>query len=313
MAFTIGNALGISDNPLYKTLGSKRNALMGFGAGLASGNNFGQGIANGLQGAATGAIRDDAYALMEEEKATQLAQTNKTAEWLQSQGYTDLLPLVEAGQGSAALSEAFKRMQPGYGAVEAPKPLEVGGVLLDPVTYQPIFDSRQPEAEPRPPMNATIQKEIFDTDDAILSGESAIDSLGRALNLNATAYDGPLAEQRGGLTGLFGDPAGQATIELKNEVTTNALNSLKAIFGAAPTEGERQILLDIQGSPSQPRDVRQRIFEKALEAAQKRLAFNQQKAAGLRTGDYFTGTPTSFGAAPTGSTTSTGLTWSIEP
>lgn len=29
--------------------------------------------------------------------------------------------------------------------VEAPKPIEVGGVLLDPTTYQPIFDSRQPE------------------------------------------------------------------------------------------------------------------------------------------------------------------------
>lgn len=27
---------------------------------------------------------------------------------------------------------------------EAPKPIEVGGVLLDPTTYQPIFDSRQP-------------------------------------------------------------------------------------------------------------------------------------------------------------------------
>lgn len=27
---------------------------------------------------------------------------------------------------------------------EAPKPIEVGGVLVDPVTYQPLFDSRQP-------------------------------------------------------------------------------------------------------------------------------------------------------------------------
>mgnify|MGYP005608591191 CR=1 FL=1 len=33
---------------------------------------------------------------------------------------------------------------------EAPKPIEVGGVLLDPITMQPIFDSRTPKAEPRP-------------------------------------------------------------------------------------------------------------------------------------------------------------------
>ena len=32
---------------------------------------------------------------------------------------------------------------------DAPKPIEVGGVLLDPVTYQPIFDSRQQEAPTR--------------------------------------------------------------------------------------------------------------------------------------------------------------------
>jgi hypothetical protein len=31
-----------------------------------------------------------------------------------------------------------------------PKPIEVGGVLVDPVTFQPLYDSRQPGAAPRP-------------------------------------------------------------------------------------------------------------------------------------------------------------------
>lgn len=37
----------------------------------------------------------------------------------------------------------------------APKPIEVGGVLLDPVTYQPIFDSRQFNDEP--PVTKTVK------------------------------------------------------------------------------------------------------------------------------------------------------------
>ena len=36
------------------------------------------------------------------------------------------------------------------GPQDAPKPIEVGGVLLDPVTMQPIFDSRTPETPDTP-------------------------------------------------------------------------------------------------------------------------------------------------------------------
>lgn len=110
----IGEMLGWGDNPLYKTLGSNRNAITNFGAGLASG-----GFGAATQGLANGAMRDDAFALMEADKATEAAQLKSTADWLNSQGYTDLVPLVEAGQGGAAMNEAFKRMQPGYGQTES--------------------------------------------------------------------------------------------------------------------------------------------------------------------------------------------------
>lgn len=347
MAFTIGNALGISDNPLYKTLGSKRNALMGFGAGLASGTNFGQGIANALQGAATGAIRDDAYALMEEEKATQLAQSNKTAEWLQSQGYTDLLPLVEAGQGSAALSEAFKRMQPGYGA--GPEPTAnmrdfqfaqenpeyaqfLGGgteapqieTRFNPDTGQeekvqwspsqgwvPFGGQKMPSARDMP-MNATIQKEIFDADEAVQAGQSVVNALNQALVLNDQAWTGPAADWGSGLASLTGDQGAIATQDLKNLVTSQALDNLKAIFGGMPTEGERKILLEIQGSVNQSPENRRRIYERAIAAANRRIAANQAKADGLRSGSYFdAGYVPGQAQQPNTGTTSTGLSWSV--
>jgi len=62
---------------------------------------------------------------------------------------------------------------------------------------------------------------------------------------------------------------------------------LKAIFGGNPTEGERAILLDIQGSSSQPDAVRQKIFDRAIQLAQRRLEFNYQKANELRGGQYY--------------------------
>jgi hypothetical protein len=43
------------------------------------------------------------------------------------------------------------------------------------------------------------------------------------------------------------DPAYVATEELDKTVIGSALTQMKTIFGANPTEGERKILLDMQG------------------------------------------------------------------
>ena len=64
---------------------------------------------------------------------------------------------------------------------------------------------------------------------------------------------------------------------------------LKAIFGGMPTEGERKILLEMQGAASQPPKVRKGIFERAEKAVQARLKFAGEKAKRLREGTYFTG------------------------
>jgi hypothetical protein len=86
---------------------------------------------------------------------------------------------------------------------------------------------------------------------------------------------------------LVGDANSVNTQELKNLVTSQALDQLKATFGAMPTEGERKILLEIQGSVTQSREVRKRIFERAKAAVERRVKYNQSKAEGLRSGEYF--------------------------
>jgi len=71
-------------------------------------------------------------------------QGNVTRSWLEQQGFTDLVPLVDAGQASAAYGEALKRMQPGYGAGAGP--MEINGQLVDPTTGQILGDYRDPNA-----------------------------------------------------------------------------------------------------------------------------------------------------------------------
>lgn len=162
------------------------------------------------------------------------------------------------------------------------------------------------------PMNSTIQKEIFEADEMVQSGQSVVSSLQRALDLNDTAFDGPFAEQRAYGAALFGNEGGKATLELKNEVTAQALDQLKAIFGGMPTEGERKILLDIQGSADQPRAVREAIYNRAIEAANRRIEANRAKGSGLRDGSYFNSDFSiggSAGRAPAGGNAGSG--WEV--
>jgi hypothetical protein len=97
------------DNPFTQFVGQNRNTLMGFGAGLAGGRNFGQGVAAGLQGAQQGKMTDTLFAQQEEEKATKTAETSQTAAWLKA-NYPQYATLpVEQGWQMAMQDEAAKK------------------------------------------------------------------------------------------------------------------------------------------------------------------------------------------------------------
>ncbi len=111
-----GESLGWASNPIYKAFDSNRSAIVSGFAGLggAAPGNIGGGFA---QGFAQGMPLDERRAdkLAEQTKLTE--QGNVTRSWLEQQGFTDLVPLVDAGQADIAYSEALKRMQPGYGEI----------------------------------------------------------------------------------------------------------------------------------------------------------------------------------------------------
>lgn len=175
--------------------------------------------------------------------------------------------------------------------------------------YQGFILTGKMPREDMGPLTATDKKAILEADELVLSNRTAIDSLKQAKELSAKAYEGPTAGMRGTVMGNLGNEAGKATMEYNNLVTSNALSQLKATFGAAPTEGERKILLEIQGSASLPHDVRMKILDRGIAMAEKRMAFNEQRARELRGGDYYKNpekrspgaAPQSQGQSPQGS------------
>jgi hypothetical protein len=146
-------------------------------------------------------------------------------------------------------------------------------------------------AAKKTPLSSAAQKELFDAVDAAQGSKEAIKAFDKALSINKKAMGGIGAGALATAGTLL--PKGirpdtvDATKELDNVLQSSALPQLKAIFGGMPTEGERAILLEVQGSSSQPASVREGIFKRAIDAANNRIKYNEKKAQQLRDGSYF--------------------------
>ena len=164
----------------------------------------------------------------------------------------------------------------------------------DPGYQSYILTGKMPREDAQP-LTATDKKAILEADEAVEAANGALGALRRAKELSPQAFGGAGASGRavivnnlpGEIVPDAWERGGRATAELDNLVGTNALSQLKAIFGGNPTEGERAIMMELQGSSSQPDAVRQKIYDRAIQMAERRLAFNQQRAKEMRGGDYY--------------------------
>jgi hypothetical protein len=293
------------------------NAVSDLGYGLATSRRPG----NAFQAAAQRADQLDpsrqTYALAQQDKAKREASLQSAIENIRTKyGQADVADwLADTGPDGidAAWNEVLKRRTPGYGELDPTSnmrdfnfaqqnpgyaeflnPPKAGGLtevsqgatLYDPASGKAVFTAPV-SARPAGAPSATLQKEIFETDEGVQAGENVLKALDTALSLNDKAWDGPMADVASQGGALFGNQEAVDTQTLKNIVTANALESLRSTFGGNPTEGERKILLDIQGSITQPKAVREAIFKRARAAAERRLQFNQNKAGSLRDGSYF--------------------------
>ena len=159
-----------------------------------------------------------------------------------------------------------------------------------------ILTGKMPR-EDQQALTATDKKAILEADEMTGSNRAAIQAIDEATRLNPDANSGWLAGARASVGANLPDwlvpdivsspKSAQATIDFDNAVVGQALTQLKSIFGGNPTEGERKILLDLQGSSGKPKEVRQEILSRARRAAVARLQLNEQRAHELRGGTYY--------------------------
>lgn len=128
---------------------------------------------------------------------------------------------------------------------------------------------------------------IREADTSIQQGRAAVGSLKQAIAISPTAFNGATASMRGYITGQFGTGQGQNTTFMNQLVQEQALGQLKATFGGNPTEGERKVMLDLQGSANMPHDLRVKIWKRAVDLAEQRIRMNEQRAEQIRGGTYY--------------------------
>ena len=140
------------------------------------------------------------------------------------------------------------------------------------------------------PMSVALQKELIESDDVKQASKNVVNTLKEALKLNKTAYSGYGAKGRAVLrSNLPGESAAaDATINIDNMMTGQALENLKVIFGGMPTEGERKILMEMQASADKTPAQRESIMNRAIAAAERRGEFASKKAKAIRGGEYLT-------------------------
>lgn len=193
----------------------------------------------------------------------------------------------ETGKVERAFTPDDKKETPQAQMAQREQALTARGLdPKDPRNQQFILTGKFPREDAQP-LTATDKKAILEADDAVMAATNVIGNLNKIKELSKKAFEGPLAGVRGYVGSLVGNEAGTATSEMDNLITTNALQQLKTIFGGNPTEGERAILLKIQGASSQPDSVRQKIFDQAIQLAQRRLEFEKQRADALRGGTFY--------------------------
>jgi len=139
-------------------------------------------------------------------------------------------------------------------------------------------------------LSPTDKKAILEADQMVMASQQGLGMLNQAKTLNPKAAGGFGMGTLADIFAQIGDETALNTRDLENVLQSNVLPQLKVIFGGAPTEGERQILLDLQGSAKKTVEERRRIIDRSIAAANARIKFYQDQSNDLRGGTYYSPT-----------------------
>ena len=133
-----------------------------------------------------------------------------------------------------------------------------------------------------------------ETENNLASTEQSLKDVAEAYRLNPNSYAGGLTDKGLRLlqeTAGSDDPIVVNTREIENLLGSQALASLKAIFGGSPTEGEKNILLELQGIGAKSRKERGEIMLRLYEVLQDRKARMTVRLNDIISGGYKTYEP----------------------
>jgi hypothetical protein len=128
-----------------------------------------------------------------------------------------------------------------------------------------------------------------EVEDILTSTDQAMLDLKRAYQLNPNTFDTSLADvaQRKVLEQAgVKDPKVIATREQTNLLSKSAVGKLKTAFGGNPTEGERKILLDLEGIDSKSKEERAIIMKNSYSALKMRREREQKRLNEISQGLY---------------------------
>lgn len=128
-----------------------------------------------------------------------------------------------------------------------------------------------------------------DAEDKLASVDASLGALNQAYKLNPHTFDSSLIDtaQRKMLEAAGSkDEKLRATRTMENLLTEKALNGLKLTFGGNPTEGERKILLDVQGIGAKSIEERADIMRNANRALKVARARQQKRLSEINAGSY---------------------------
>ena len=147
--------------------------------------------------------------------------------------------------------------------------------------------------ERREQLTPAEQRQLFQQEDQISAGQSTLSLLAEARRLSGQFRGGAGAgmmayagSQARSAFGMAPSEESNAIINYDNLVKEQALSTLKATFGAAPTEGERKILLELQASSGKTPEQRADILDRAVKLAEDRIRRAEVSAEGIRTRSY---------------------------
>jgi hypothetical protein len=282
--------------------------LFNLGIGILSNpRNIGQGLAAGLQSARAAKDSDRRNKLAEQ------AANRKNIHWFMRPDGTlagvnadDPSQLV-VPPGQTPKNTEGKILQPGEGGVpqgfigvQNPG----GSISLHPMpqTQEQKLAGVEAEAAARARGKASVEaggvagapkitefdkKAMDKADEALALGKTSMGAIKMARELSKGASQNPGSAFFAPGAAVMGADWGVKTENLKNLLTGEGLNNLKAAFGGNPTEGERKVQLELMGAMGQPDAVRQKIFDNYERVLKNRMNFNLAKSRALRDRSYY--------------------------